>query len=74
MPFDYSKLRGRIIELYGSQAAFSKLMGISSHSLSLKMNGKRVWTQKEISKAIDLLELKKDDIKIYFFNEIVQNI
>ena len=74
MSFDYSKLKCRIIDLYGSQTAFAQLMGISSHSLSLKMNGKRVWTQKEIARAIDLLKLGKDDIKIYFFNEIVKSI
>ena len=40
MAFNYSKLRGRIIEKYGSQSDFAKAFGCSDRTLSLKMNGK----------------------------------
>ena len=39
MAFDYSKLRGKIIELFGTQACFAAAMGWSERTLSLKMNG-----------------------------------
>ena len=72
MSFDYSKLRGRIVEKYGSQMSFAKAMDISERTLSLKMSGKRTWKQPEIRLAIKLLGLSDDDIKDYFFTLKVQ--
>lgn len=72
MEFDYSKLRGRIIEIYGSQEAFAEKMGLSTRSLSLKMNGKTYWKQPEICKAVKLLNIKDEDILLYFFAIKVQ--
>ena len=65
MAFNYSKLRGRIIEKYGSQTDFAKAFGCSDRTLSLKMTGKRPWKQVEILKAIKLLDLSEDDIQDY---------
>lgn len=72
MAFNYRKLRGRIIEIYGSQAEFAKAMGFSERTLSLKLSGKRSWKQPEICLAIKLLKLSGDDIKEYFFTLEVQ--
>lgn len=74
MSFDYSKLRGRIKEKYETQAAFAKDLGISERTLSLKMRGKRAWTQGEIDRAIFLLELSEKDIPEYFFTKKVQKL
>lgn len=74
MAFNYSKLRGRIIEKYGSQSDFAKAFGCSDRTLSLKMNGKRPWKQTEILSAIKLLELSEEDIQDYFFTLEVQNV
>lgn len=74
MAFNYNKLRGRIIEKYGSQSVFAKDFGCSERTLSLKMTGKRPWKQAEILKAIKLLGLSEDDIQDYFFTLEVQNI
>ena len=74
MAFDYSKLKGKIIEKYNSQVEFAKALGWSERTLSLKINGKVPWKQTDICAAIDLLELSKDDIQEYFFNFKVQNI
>lgn len=74
MAFNYSKLRGRIIEKYGSQSDFAKAFGCSDRTLSLKMNGKRPWKQTEILSAIKLLELSEEDIQDYFFTLEVQSI
>ena len=68
MAFDYSKLRGRIVEKFGSQMSFAKAMDISERTLSLKMSGKRTWKQPEICLAIKLLGLSNNDIQEYFFN------
>ncbi|AYP29610.1 Cro-like repressor [Streptococcus phage SW19] len=68
MKFNYSKLKGRIKEKYGTQENFAKAIGKTQTTTSFKINGKRLWNQKEIIKAIELLDLSKDDIVEYFFN------
>ena len=72
MAFNYSKLRGRIIEKFGTQSTFAKYMKMSERTLSLKLNGKIYFVQNEILLACELLELTKDDIQAYFFNQEVQ--
>ena len=74
MAFDYSKLRGRIVEKYGSQMEFAKAMNWSERTLSKKINGKIPWKQTDICIALKLLELSEDDIQEYFFTVKVQNI
>lgn len=72
MAFNYSKLKGRIVEIFGNQGNFAKAMGYSERSLSLRMNGKVPWKQPDILKAISLLRLTENDIQDYFFNLEVQ--
>lgn len=74
MAFDYSKLRGKIIEKYKSQTKFAKAMGWSEQTMSKKMNGKIPWKQTDIHKAIRLLDASESDIQEYFFKIKVQNI
>lgn len=68
--FDYRKLKGRIVEIFGSQTVFAKEMRWSERTLSLKMNGKVFWKQPEIRRAVELLKLSEQDIPVYFFTEI----
>lgn len=72
--FDFSKLRGKIIEKCGTMYKFAEIMGWSERTMSLKINGKRAWTQLEIAKAVDILGLEQKDIPVYFFVCKVQNI
>lgn len=74
MAFNYNKLRGRIVEIYGSQTEFAKAMKWSERTLSLKMNGKIPWKQTDIVNAVRLLGLSESDIQEYFFSAEVQNI
>lgn len=74
MAFDYSKLRGKIVEKFGTQTEFSKAMNLSERTMSLKLNGERAWKQDEICRAVGLLELSNEDIQDYFFTLKVQNI
>lgn len=67
MSFDYSKLRGKIREIFGTEEKFAKEMSLSTVSLSFKLNGKREWTQQEINRACELLTLEREDIPEYFF-------
>lgn len=68
MPFEYSKLQGKIKEVYGTQGEFAAAMGVSSVSLSDKLNNKSNFTQPQINKACELLGIRTRDIPLYFFN------
>lgn len=74
MSFNLRKLRGRIVEIFGTQQAFSAAMGWSERTCSLKLNGLSIWDQAEIAKAIELLKLTIDDIPIYFFTVEVKEL
>ena len=72
MSYNYSKLIGKIIETYGTRRAFACKLGVSERTLSLKLNNKIPWDQKEIDKAISLLNLSSNDVVVYFFTQNVQ--
>lgn len=72
MEYDYSKLRGKIVEVFGSQAKFAKALGVSDRTVSLKLNNERGWTQEEINKSMKLFDEPSGKIKDYFFTLKVQ--
>lgn len=67
MTFDYSLLRGKIAAKYRNQRGFARAIGISEHSVSLKLNGKKQWRQDEIVRICELLDISTTAIPIYFF-------
>ena len=69
MQFDFSKLRGRIIERYGSCAAFASDMGKSSVWVSSRLNNVVHWAADEIAEAIkpERLDIPPEEIPAYFF-------
>lgn len=67
MSFDYSKLRGKIKEVFGTQSAFAEAMKISASLLSAKLNNNVEFSQFEIERTIQLLSINKEDIPLYFF-------
>ncbi len=71
--FDFSKLRGRIKEIYGTQTAFATAMLINEATLSNKLNNNVEFSPKEIYRACLLLciDLKKE-LTLYFFTPKVQ--
>lgn len=71
MAFDYSKLRGKIREVYKTQEAFANAMGCSTATISSKLNCNVDFTQDEIAKAVAALRLSMEDIPTYFFTELV---
>ena len=66
MQDNYSKLRGRIKEKYGTQTAFSQAMGMNYTTLSYKLNDKSEWNGPEIAKACELLDIPPQEIPIFF--------
>ena len=72
MPYDYSKLDGKITEVFGARYNFAKAMGMSERSLSLKMTCQRPWKDTQISKAAQLLGISQLELGLYFFKLKVQ--
>lgn len=70
--YDYRKLRGRIKEKFGTQAEFSRKIGLSEVSVSNKLNNVVDWGQKEMENAISVLDISYTDIHAYFFTHIVE--
>lgn len=70
--FDFSKLRGRIKEIYGTQTAFAVAMLMNEATLSNKLNNNVEFSPKEIIRACLLLSIELKDVNIYFFTLKVQ--
>lgn len=66
MRFNYSKLRGRIIEKFGSYANFAKALGKSEIIVSKKLNNKSSFSQKSMTEWGNLLDIEANDYGIYF--------
>lgn len=65
----YPKLKGKIIEVYGTQSEFAKALGINKATLSKKLSGEGDFTLKEAVRIMDLLKI--EDGGQYFFEKTV---
>lgn len=71
MKFDYRKLKGKIIEKYGSVYKFAIAFGKSKQTISMKLNNKRGISAEDIIKMCEMLDIEKDEIPDYFFTILV---
>jgi len=65
--YEYAKLRGRIIEKFGTLYAFAEKIGISNVGMSKKLNGKIGFSQQDIEEWAKELEIPKAEYIDYFF-------
>lgn len=74
--YDYSKLRGRIVEKLGTNKNYALKLNISETALYKKLSNKVSFTQDEIliSMQEDILDIRPDEICNYFFNQKVGKI
>lgn len=72
MAFEYSELVKLIKYKFGTQDMFAKALGIGRVSLSQRLNNKLEFTQEEILRSAELLEIPKEKIPNYFFDVKVQ--
>ena len=70
--YDYSKLKGRITEKLGSQSNFAKKMKLSETTIYSKLNSKIEFKQSEIIDACKLLDIPEDELRKYFFTQLVK--
>lgn len=69
MEFDYSKLRGRIVEKFGSIEAFSSETSISNISVSKKLNNKVPISRADMIEWSNLLEIPVEEYGLFYCTE-----
>ena len=70
--FDYAKLKGRIIEKCGSQKAFADKLGITEATMTSKLAGSTYFSQNEIIRSMDILDIEPGSVTAYFFTPRVE--
>lgn len=70
MSFDYSKLRGRMVERGVTQAQLAEKIGINKATLSVKLNGRYGFVTDEILSICKELGIHTEEISNYFFCSI----
>lgn len=65
--WDYSKLRGRIKEIFGTEYAFADAMGKNRSTMSQMLNNQSEWSRTDVDTACALLNIDFGEIKPYFF-------
>jgi hypothetical protein len=63
----YAKLKGRIVEKFGTQVAFAKHIGLDVATVNGRLNGRSQWRADEIADACILLGIPLSDAHHYFF-------
>ena len=67
MDFNYAKLKGRIVEKYGTQGRFAEELGVAQNTVSRKLNGENSFTRNDMLIWAELLEIDRSKIGSYFF-------
>lgn len=63
--FDYSKLKGKIIEKFGTQINFVNNISMTEPTFIKKINGNSYFTQKEICEILNVLQVEIDGYSVY---------
>lgn len=66
--YNFSKLRGKIVEVCGSQDKFAREIGLVPRTLTAKLNNEVPFKVPDIEKSLAVLGLARKDIPIYFFD------
>lgn len=71
--FDNSKLRGRIVEKFGTIENFSKAINKNRSTVSMILNDKAAIDRKDVMLFCSALNIERRDIVDYFFSTKVVN-
>lgn len=72
MIYDYSKLNGKIKEVCNTQEVYANKLGLSATSVNNKLNNKTPFTQNEILKSMEILNIIPEELQQYFFTQKVE--
>lgn len=64
---EYMKLKGRIIQMYGSQGRFAKRLGKTEQTVTAKLNSRTQFSQDDIIAWCNALDIEAPSIGEYFF-------
>lgn len=67
MQYTYRKLKGRITEVFGNQAAFAIALGLSKISVSHKLTGKSGFSQEDVERWANLLGIQRSEYGEFFY-------
>lgn len=70
--YDYTKLEKRMEKYRFSQVKLAEKIPISRNSLNQKLNNRVYFTQREIKRVCEILEIPSSKIGLYFFDLVVQ--
>ncbi len=75
MKYNFDKLKGKIKEIYNTQNEFAIAMNMAPNTLSAKLNNQFEFSSNEITKAIELLNVKSGEEawNIFFTLEVEKN-
>jgi len=68
MPKSYSKLRGRIVEKYGTLGAFCDAIGMSRQAFGKKLSGETPFTTTQMLEYSEILGIPRKEMLSYFFD------
>ena len=74
MVYKTEKLQTRIIEKFGTQAAFAEAINMDKTTLSKLISEGRDWKGSKLMQAIKALEIPETEIDAYFFEPAVEEI
>lgn len=69
MPKTYAKLRGRIVEKYGTQKNFEEAANLDHVSFTSYLNGSTGWKLATALRVAELLEIEDEQFVSFFRNE-----
>lgn len=67
VPKSFPKLRGKIVEVYGSQKAFASAISRSEQNVNAKLAGRSQFDQQDIAIWSNALGISTEEIGTYFF-------
>lgn len=69
--FDYSKLKGRIVEKFGTRTEFADRINRTKGYVSMVLNKRQYLKQPEIQEWSNALDIPQEEISAYFFTREV---
>ena len=69
MELTHAKLRGRIIEKFGSYRAFARAIGKSEQTVNTKLSGKSGFSDENIIEWSNALDIALEEVGAFFLTE-----
>lgn len=67
MKYEYRKLKGRIKEVFGTQAEFSRELKKSRNTVSNKLTGRIEFSQSDVEQWAKILDIDRAEYGLYFY-------